>query len=58
MVKAMTLAGTDITDVPTVFKREHDGQLKIVLSSKTSTLEGAVRGNGTRRRRRDGICVR
>ena len=46
-VKAVTLAGTDITDVPTVFKQEHDGQLQVVLSSKASTLEGAVRGEGT-----------
>ena len=46
-VKAVTLAGTDITDVPTVFKQEHDGQLHVVLSSKASTLEGVVRGEGT-----------
>ena len=47
VVKAVTLAGTDITDVPTVFKQEHDGQLHVVLSSKASTLEGTVRGEGT-----------
>ena len=47
VVKAVTLAGTDITDVPTVFKQEHDGQLQVVLSSKASTLEGTVRGEGT-----------
>ena len=46
-VKAVTLAGTDITDVPTVLKQEHDGQLHVVLSSKASTLEGVVRGEGT-----------
>src|SRR4029450_3120387 len=46
-VKAITLAGTDITDVPTVFKTEHDGQVHIVLTSKPSTLEGTVRGEGT-----------
>ena len=46
-VKAVTLAGTDITDVPTVFKHEHDGQLHVVLSSKASTLDGVVRAEGT-----------
>ncbi len=46
-VKAVTLAGTDITDVPTVFKQEDDGQLQVVLTSRASTLEGAVRGEGT-----------
>jgi hypothetical protein len=43
-VKAVTLAGADITDVPTVFKPEHDGQLHVVLMSKPSTLEGTVLG--------------
>jgi hypothetical protein len=46
VVKAITLAGNDITDVPTVFKQEHDGQLRVVLSSKPSTLEGTIRGDG------------
>jgi hypothetical protein len=45
-VKAVTLAGTDITDVPTVFKPEHDGQLHVVLSARASTLEGAIRNEG------------
>ena len=45
-LKAVTLAGTDITDT-TIFKREDDGQLQVVLSSRPSTLEGAVRGEGT-----------
>jgi hypothetical protein len=44
-VKAVTLAGTDITDVPTVFKPEHDGQLHVVLSSRASTMEGTVRAD-------------
>jgi hypothetical protein len=44
VVKAVTLADTDITDVPTVFKQEHDGELRVVLSSKPSTLEGTIRG--------------
>ena len=47
VVKAITLAGADITDVPTVFKQEHDGQLRVVLSSKPSTLEGTIRADGT-----------
>ena len=46
-VKAVTLAGIDITDVPTTFKAEHDGQLHVVLSSRASTLEGTVRDDGT-----------
>jgi len=47
VLKAVTLAGTDITDVPTVFKREDHGQLQVVLSSKASSLEGTVRGEGS-----------
>ena len=42
-VKAVMLNGADITDVPTVFTKEHDGQLQVVLSSRLSTLEGEVR---------------
>ena len=42
-VKAVMLNGADITDVPTVFTKEHDGQLQVVLGSRLSTLEGEVR---------------
>ena len=42
-VKSVMLNGADITDVPTVFTKEHDGQLQVVLSSRLSTLEGEVR---------------
>ena len=42
VVKAITVGGSDITDVPTVFTRQHDGQLQIVLSSKSSTIEGEI----------------
>jgi hypothetical protein len=42
-LKAVMLNGADITDVPTVFTKEHDGQLQVVLSSRLSTLEGEVR---------------
>jgi hypothetical protein len=42
-VKAVLLNGADITDVPTVFTKEHDGQLQVVLSSRLSVLEGIVR---------------
>ena len=45
VVKAVTLGGSDITDVPTVFTRQHDGQLQIVLSSKPSTIEGEVKSD-------------
>jgi hypothetical protein len=43
VVKAVTLGGADITDVPTVFGRHHDGQLQVVLSSRPSTLDGTIR---------------
>ena len=42
-VKAVVLNGADITDVPTIFTREHDGQLQVVLSSRLSAIEGEVR---------------
>jgi hypothetical protein len=43
VVKAVMLNGTDITDVPTAFRGEDDGRLEIVLTSRSSTLEGQVR---------------
>jgi hypothetical protein len=42
-VKAVVLNGADITDVPTIFTKEHDGQLQVVLSSRLSAIEGEVR---------------
>ena len=42
-VKSVLLNDGDITDVPTVFTKEHDGQLQVVLSSRLSALEGEVR---------------
>ena len=39
--------GEDITDVPTTFRPEDDDQLQVVVSSRASTLEGAIRGEGT-----------
>jgi protocatechuate 3,4-dioxygenase beta subunit len=47
-VKAVMLNGADITDVPTVFTKEHDGQLQVVLGSRLSTLEGEVRDDAGR----------
>jgi len=44
VVKAVTLGDTDITDVPTVFTRQHDGQLQVLVSSRVSTIEGEVKG--------------
>ena len=44
-VKAVTLAGVDITDVPTAFTPEHEGRLHVVLSSRVATLEGHVRAD-------------
>ena len=45
IVKAVTLGGADITDVPTVFGRQHNDQLQIVLTSRSSAVEGTVRGD-------------
>jgi protocatechuate 3,4-dioxygenase beta subunit len=42
-VKSILLNDADITDVPTVFTKEHDGRLQVVLSSRLSALEGEVR---------------
>jgi hypothetical protein len=44
LVKAVTLGDADITDVPTVFTRQHDGQLQVLVSSRVSTIEGEVKG--------------
>jgi hypothetical protein len=46
-VRAVLLRGQDITDVPTAFRAEESDQLQIVISSRVSTLEGAVRAEGT-----------
>jgi hypothetical protein len=46
-VKAVLFRGEDITDVPTVFRAEDADQLQVVISSRGSTLEGVVRGEGT-----------
>lgn len=46
-VKAVLLRGDDITDVPTTFRAEDADQLQVVISSRASTLEGTVRGEGT-----------
>ena len=46
-LKGVLLRGEDITDVPTAFRAEDDDQLQIVISSRVSTLEGVVRGEGT-----------
>ena len=42
-VRAVTLGGADITDVPTVFRPEQDGRLEVVLTSRWSTVEGQIR---------------
>jgi carboxypeptidase family protein len=41
-LKAVMLGGTDITDTPVEFKAEHSKHLEVVLTSRASTLEGAV----------------
>jgi hypothetical protein len=46
-VKAVLLRGQDITDVPTVFRAEDADQLQVVITSRVSTLDGLVRGEGT-----------
>jgi hypothetical protein len=45
-VKAVTLAGADITDVPTAFTPDHEDRLHVVLTSRVASLEGQVRGQG------------
>jgi hypothetical protein len=47
VVKAVTLAGADITDVPTAFTLDHEDRLHVVLSSKVATVEGTVGGEGS-----------
>jgi hypothetical protein len=42
-VKSILLNGAEIMDLPTVFSRDHDGQLQVVLSSRLSAIEGEVR---------------
>ena len=42
-VKAVTLDGVDITDLPMAFTAEHEGRLHVVLSSRVATVEGRVR---------------
>jgi hypothetical protein len=46
-VKAVLLRGEDITDVPTTFRAEDADQVQVVITSRASTLEGIVRGDGT-----------
>ena len=41
-LKAVMLGATDITDTAVEFKREHSGHLRIVMTSRVSTLEGTV----------------
>jgi hypothetical protein len=43
VIGAIRLDGTDITDVPTVFRPEQDGRLEIVLTSRSSSIEGQIR---------------
>ena len=45
-VKAVTLGGADITDIPTAFTTDHEDRLHVVLSSRVAALDGEVRGEG------------
>lgn len=45
-IKAIMLGSTDITDTPVEFKKEHNGQLQIVVTTRTSAIEGTVTGDG------------
>lgn len=47
VVKAVTLGGADITDVPTAFTTEHEDRLHVVLSSRVAALEGQVSGDSS-----------
>ena len=42
-LKAVMLGDTDISDTPVRFLPEHNGQLRVVLTSRGSVLEGIVR---------------
>jgi protocatechuate 3,4-dioxygenase beta subunit len=42
VMKAVMLGDADITDTLTEFKPEHSGRLKVVLTGRTSILEGTV----------------
>lgn len=41
-LKAVMLGATDITDTPVEFKPEHSGHLRVIVTGRTSTLEGTV----------------
>jgi hypothetical protein len=41
-LRAVMLGGTDITDQPTVFRPEHDGQIQLVVTTRASMVEGVV----------------
>ena len=41
-IRAVQLGATDITDVPTVLRPEHDGHLQIVVSTRSGVVEGGV----------------
>ena len=40
---AVTLNGTDITDTPTSFRREDDGRVELIVTTRPATVEGTVR---------------
>jgi protocatechuate 3,4-dioxygenase beta subunit len=41
-LKTVTLGGRDITDLPTEFRPEDDGDLQMVVTTRAATLEGVV----------------
>ena len=41
-LRAVMLGATDITDQPTAFRPEHEGQIQMMVTTRASTLEGLV----------------
>jgi protocatechuate 3,4-dioxygenase beta subunit len=44
-LKAVMLGGTEITDTPVEFRKEHSGHLQILVTTRGSALEGTVTGD-------------
>lgn len=44
-LRAVMLGTTDITDTPVEFKKEHSGQLQILVSTRAAAIEGVVTGD-------------
>jgi hypothetical protein len=43
-LQAVVLGGVDVTDVPTVFRPDHDGRLQMIVTTRAGAIEGRVTG--------------